>query len=429
MAESTHKTPRWILVLGSMVVILMVTLVLLEIATRIVFADGRRLELEDQKDIELLPLLLSTPKHQRTLAEWSASPEETYLRFDPVLGWSLNPNVSRERDNEVYTTNSIGVRSLREYALEKPPDVTRIGAFGPSFTHGDDVSDGYSYPAQLESMRDDLEVMNWGVGGYGTDQAYLRYHTEGAAYQPDIVLIGFEEDNVSRNVNRFRTFLRRSTGTPLPKPMFMLHSPADETLELIDQPFETFEDYHQTVINQPTQFLDRVCPHDFFCERHYYQPHALDFSYSYRFLRTLLYQSDQANKAPVRLIRIPYVQTVSFKVIEQFVIEARQNGAVPIVVAFPNVGTMERYEAQEKTDYAEGIAMLAANDMHVVDLTHALVRTKVEEGLQYHDFFAPNKGHFGQLGNRVVAQAVLTYLCEHDLLDNCTLSPEVQTIE
>jgi hypothetical protein len=75
----------------------------------------------------------------------------------------------------LYVSNSAGIRSNREYNLIAPPGVTRIVAFGDSFTHGDEVPNQETWEYLLEQSRDEVEVMNFGVQGYGADQAYLRY--------------------------------------------------------------------------------------------------------------------------------------------------------------------------------------------------------------------------------------------------------------
>ena len=56
-----------------------------------------------------------------------------YFIADGVLGWSLQPNGSRDS----YAANSDGIRASKEYAHLPPEGVFRIASFGDSFTHGD----------------------------------------------------------------------------------------------------------------------------------------------------------------------------------------------------------------------------------------------------------------------------------------------------
>ena len=68
--------------------------------------------------------------------------------------------------------------------------------------------------------------MSWyffgGFSAYAMDQAFLRWKTLGRKYSPDIVLFGFQAENVNRNVNMLRAFYVAGTGIPFSKPRFIL---------------------------------------------------------------------------------------------------------------------------------------------------------------------------------------------------------------
>jgi hypothetical protein len=123
--------------------------------------------------------------------------EKPYLVPDILLGWKIASN--SVNSNKYYSSNSIGIRSNREYEVEKNDGVVRIAIFGDSFIHSDDVpfeqTLGYHLERKL-SKEVKTEVMNFGVGGYGNDQAYLRWKHIGRNYNPDIVLIGFQAEMV-----------------------------------------------------------------------------------------------------------------------------------------------------------------------------------------------------------------------------------------
>jgi hypothetical protein len=62
-------------------------------------------------------------------------------------------------------------------------------------------------------------VANFGVGGYGTDQAFLRYaqnDKDGAS----IILLVHQSENILRNINQYRDLLYRGTGLSF-KPRFV----------------------------------------------------------------------------------------------------------------------------------------------------------------------------------------------------------------
>jgi hypothetical protein len=399
---------------GRVALMLLAIGLLLEIVTRLAWWNDRPLALFDRQ-IMLLPLPLATEAQIEILEEWSKD-TNTYLQFDPILGWSIKPSVTAEWEGHSYTSNSIGLRSLREYSLVAPEGVTRLAAFGPSFTHGDEVQGDETWEAQLEQARPDLEVMNWGVGGYGTDQAFLRYQTQGAAYRPDIVIIGFEEDNLSRNVNRFRPFFRPGTGLPLTKPVFV---DGENGLVLVENPFDNFETFQDTLLNQPDRFLDMLCPHDFFCQRDRYQPLGLDAWHSFRFFRTFVSELEQPDQSKTSLIQEPYVQRVNFLLIQMFVEEVVRNGSIPLVLIFPELSSIQTHEAGGVTDYAAAVTLLREQNIQVIDLAPAFAHDKTSQNRIYADYYASEGGHFSALGNRVVAETLLWHLCSQGLLTSC----------
>ncbi len=125
---------------------------------------------------------------------------QAYLEPNSLLGWRIK-NSTQYGD---YISNSIGIRSPKEFSLEKDEEVIRIQIFGDSFAHGNDVPYNETMAYHFEEMMNstnDVEVMNFGVPAYGTDQAYLRWKLEGTKYNPDIVIIGIQPENCERNMN------------------------------------------------------------------------------------------------------------------------------------------------------------------------------------------------------------------------------------
>jgi hypothetical protein len=343
--------------------------------------------------------------------------QETYVRFDPVLGWSIRPNRSVEFQDAIYTSNDIGIRALRSYLLQPPEGTTRIAAFGPSFTHGSEVSDEDTWTYLLEQARPDLEVMNWGVGGYGTDQAFLRYKTQGAAYAPAIVLIGYEDENRYRNLNRFRPFYESGTEQPLTKPVFAL---AGEGLELLPIPFNSAAALRDAIFQDPGHFLDMICPTDYHCLRPAYQQFALDRLKSFRLLRTVAFgvrYSQYAETRGASLVRSyegprSPEEEVTLRLLRTFVEEVQRNNAVPVIVIFPSSITMMEYENGETPNYEALVTPLRNEGMHVVDLTDAFVAAMREDNVEFDIFISSIGGHYNQAGNKVVSQAVLDYLLQ-----------------
>ncbi|RME84142.1 MAG: hypothetical protein D6775_06325 [Caldilineae bacterium] len=130
---------------------------------------------------------------------------------DPQTGWSLQPdsegrwfNARYEYDVEV-RINSQGLRDVERSGYEKPAGTYRILLIGDSFVEGIRVPLEQTFAKQLEAelkraWTDEHagpegvkrpEVVNAGVGGWGTDQELLWYRAEGRKYDPDLVILAF----------------------------------------------------------------------------------------------------------------------------------------------------------------------------------------------------------------------------------------------
>jgi hypothetical protein len=95
--------------------------------------------------------------------------------------------------------------SFTNFEPEKPPGSIRIGCFGDSYTYGDEVVDGYDYPAFLQRMFEgrgyqNVQVINFGSQWYGFYQAYQMWEEFGKKYDLDYVLLGPKGFYINRDM-------------------------------------------------------------------------------------------------------------------------------------------------------------------------------------------------------------------------------------
>jgi hypothetical protein len=110
--------------------------------------------------------------------------------YSEAYGWALRPRARYTgRGGEAITVNERGYRGTL-HAGRPGPGVTRIVMLGDSVTFGSGVADAETFSALLDA-RPELEVVNLGVDGYGTDQALLRLEREGLGYEPSVVVLNF----------------------------------------------------------------------------------------------------------------------------------------------------------------------------------------------------------------------------------------------
>lgn len=123
-----------------------------------------------------------------------------FFHYHPVYGYAGLPNVSKEIYGEIVTHNSKGMRGP-EVEYQAAPNVKRLAFLGDSQTWGWGVSDHATIPffadQILNKKSEDLayEALNFGASGYGVDQSYLRFISEGVRYKPDYVVLTYFADN------------------------------------------------------------------------------------------------------------------------------------------------------------------------------------------------------------------------------------------
>ncbi len=113
------------------------------------------------------------------------------MELHPDYGWRMRPSIARSGDmwggERPARTNSAGWRD-RERAREAAPEVVRAAVVGDSFTFGVGADDGERFTDVLDGRREDLEVLNFGVNGFGTDQELCVLREEALGYDPEIVV-------------------------------------------------------------------------------------------------------------------------------------------------------------------------------------------------------------------------------------------------
>ena len=132
--------------------------------------------------------------------------------YDEFTGTRLRPKQRFVFRSEGYSSNVINSRGLRdrEQSLEKPAGTFRIAILGDSFSEAFQVSQDKTFWAVLErelqampEYRDQtVEVINFGVSGFGTIQEWQMLEHYARDYSPDLVLLAFLPGNDVRNNSR-----------------------------------------------------------------------------------------------------------------------------------------------------------------------------------------------------------------------------------
>jgi len=165
----------------------------------------------------------------------------------PLMGWWHIPHsggLFHSDYNEFEAEVRINARGLRdrEIGYDNPDDALRVLSLADSFGEALQVELADTYHKQLEQLLTDsldrpVEVLNAGVGGWGTDQEAIFYVAEGFRYDPDVVLLAFFTRNDA--VNNYGPLEIARNGGRQQKEFFSLSSkgelippPVQEGLEM-----------------------------------------------------------------------------------------------------------------------------------------------------------------------------------------------------
>jgi hypothetical protein len=331
-----------------------------------------------------------------------------YGRFDAELGWSIGRSAQMIDDGILFQSNDGGFRADREYAIEPPPGVHRVEAFGDSFVHCDEVNYADCWTKRLEQSWPGAEVLDFGIPGGAPDQGWLRYARDGRAYQPCLVLIGFQVENINRVVNRYRPFYAPGSGIALSKPRFVLDG---DDLRLLPNPATTI-----TALNDPNWVEQNLGPQDFWYYPGTIAPQMLDDLILTRLTRTALYQQHRRTLIGTVDDQHPNGHAyrsdderfqVAGRLLIDFARDVATNGALPVVVFFGQKDEVIAGRHKAPKEYQPLLDWLASEQVATIDVTDDLARAASRSGA---DTLFARGGHYSRQGNAVVAQALASKL-------------------
>ena len=322
---------------------------------------------------------------------------QAYVSFDAELGWVPTPNSTSVRRQVQYQHNHAGIRAGHEYTPFPAPGVRRYAAYGDSYTYCEEVQLDDCWTTMLEQRLPDTEVLNFGVPGYGPDQAWLRYQRDGAGWHPCAVLIGYMVEDIDRVVNRFRPFFSPRTGLALAKPRFVLDN---DKLVLLPSPASSPD-----TLKDPEWVEANLGPRDAWYFPGTFVANPFDALETVRLARTVLYRrTDRESWLPGRAERLFTPGTEAFDVVTRILVDfagqIRANGATAIVMVFPlSTDVIAAIDGRPKA-HSPLLKVLDQHAVPTIDLTDALGRA----GHTVIDELASE--HYRPSANMVVARAL-----------------------
>jgi GDSL-like Lipase/Acylhydrolase family len=260
--------------------------------------------------------------HRAILAR--ASTWGSYFVYDSMLGWTVGR--SRRSENNLYFSSLEGIRSPRvAMTFAGIPARHRIAIVGDSFTFGLEVQYEGTWGHHLERMLgSEYQVLNFGVDGYGVDQAYLRYQRDVLPWRPDIVVLGMINDDFYRTMGVYGFLKFIDSEMPFPKPRFVLR----EKIVPLNLPLPTPDEIFAKKSITELPFI----AYDASFQRDEWMWHFYHYAYSIRFLLSKFphWPVPEPNDSEDTL------KSVNGEILRAFVRLARERGSTPVVVYFPS---------------------------------------------------------------------------------------------
>ncbi len=143
--------------------------------------------------------------------------------------------VTPEADVEM-RINAQGMRSDRDFTLEKPPGVCRIALMGDSYFMGYEAHYEDTIGSLLETRFADLgynvEVLNFAVSGFSTEEMLVEFEERTVLYDPDIVVSQFGAGDFADNM---RPGLYKLDENGVPQPTGRAYLPGVEIRDFLMQ--------------------------------------------------------------------------------------------------------------------------------------------------------------------------------------------------
>lgn len=390
-AATPRERRRTLAKVGRGLLLCLLCVALLETSARLLTSHGSN----GMPHFGRFPLLPFRPSESLFAEPLGTDTGPGYIVGDAELGWTVAAHrAGAGADGRtLYQSNSQGLRAPpeHEYGPEPAPGKVRIVTVGDSFTHGDEVRDPETWQRVLEELRDDVEVLNLGVPGYGTDQALLRWRRDGRRFRAQIVVLGIWPENMCRNLGLIRYYLVPTEG-------------------FSSKPMMSVEDGVLVVINSPTLPRDELIAA---LTRPEAQPLLRrDFWYSERETQTRLHQRSRLLRIADSLLALharaetraqiysgaePSGIEITAAIAQQFAREVRAVGSTPLVLLFPMQELLDRQTGPEPLAL---VAALREQGLAVIDLGPAIGRAALARGDAR---LFTEQGHLSAEGNRLLA--------------------------
>ncbi len=322
--------------------------------------------------------------------------QEYMANRHPVLGWP-----SKKMLREKYDVS--GSRPIPAYPK---PESACISLYGDSFTWSDSVDDSQAWSNQLSLIRK-CRVSNYGVPGFGTDQALLRFESNKQDEAPLVLLNHFSGD-IRRNVTQFRN-LTSDDDYFLLKPRFILNNGG---LQLIPLVTPTLEEAKK-IADHPELNL----PYEHFAPGGKTGIIKVHFPYIVSLLKALGNEHLQSRFKGIPVWESYYhpdhpsgALPLTVAIMKKFVEVAKARGKQPLITIIPNAHDIHYFNETGKWTYAPLVDALAKSGIETFDFGPKLIAKLNDKNVCELMEAKLCYGHYNATGYRLLAELLDEYL-------------------
>jgi hypothetical protein len=326
--------------------------------------------------LSVLAAWRTSGEDQNVKAEASLK-DRAYCVYDPLLGWDLRANSHLEDfygPSKGFFTNSKRFRNREEFSTKVPEGKIRIVCSGDSFTMGHGVTNESAWCNSLPQLDPRLEAINLGVGGYGLDQAFLRYRQDTLGLEHQIHICAFILDDIMRaTTDNFFGF---------GKPYFKV---INGELQLKNVPVPE-NNFHWPVLELRLRlFVEELS-----------------------IAKSIRHWLKQKLEHHIRVLNENEAIEMVSKLFESVSMLSNERRAELILVILPIASDYDDKSADQFRKTLFDIAL--KKQITCLDLTRVLKSRLVRS--EWNDLFIDRTGHFSEKGNQVVAQLIYSALVQ-----------------
>lgn len=304
-----------------------------------------------------------------------------------------------------------GNRKGREYGIRYR---YAIKVFGDSFAYGAGVKDSETFEYLIEE-KTGWDFLNYGVTGFGTDQALLKYADNGIKTRYTVLSI--LDENIERILDNCRGLLDPRQAKK-PKPRFWIRP--DGSITLLENPLKSPSDLHKL---KDISFLESLKEHQYW-SKYYEKLHAPSelrwpatltiiphFDY---FLGTVARQAGHAAWPTYEshVSRLPYNHLyeegseglkIMRHIIKQFGATAAARDEIPVIVVFPKREALKIIRKYGKKPYQSMVDFLKAEGHGFIDFGDVFTDKDISK-------YYIADGHYSLAGNEVIANELIRFI-------------------